>query len=121
MRSKKTLPGYDPKNPNGVHQQSKILKSEAIHRAMGNGINFVYDTTTTNWAKLVKMIKDAQSIGYQVELCYVCVSLKTSLYRNAHRERVVPEDLMKEKYALLPITLEVLQGYVDSYIIVNND
>lgn len=118
---KKTLPGYDPKNPSAVHAQSKVLESQAIYRALGNGKSFVYDTTATNWAKLVKLIQDAKAIGYSVELCYVRVSLKTSLYRNAHRERVVSKELIKEKAALLPVALEVLSGYVDNYVVVNND
>lgn len=118
---KKSLPGYDPKNPGAVHAQSKVLETEAIYRALGEGRSFVYDTTATNWAKLVKLIQDAKSVGYSVELCYVKVSLKTSLYRNANRERVVPEELIKEKFALLPVALEVLSGYVDDYVVVNND
>ena len=118
---KKTIPGYDPKNPGAVHQQSKVLEAEAIYKKFGNGESFVYDTTATNWARLVKMIQDAKALGYEVELCYVKVSLKTSLYRNANRERVVPESLIKEKAALLPVALEVLSGYVDSYVVVNND
>lgn len=118
---KKTLPGYDPKNPGAVHHQSKVLEAEAIYKAFGNAESFVYDTTATNWAKLVKMISDAKAIGYEVELCYVKVSLRTSLTRNAARERVVPEELIKEKFALLPTALDVLSGYVDNYVVVNND
>lgn len=118
---KKTLKGYDPKNPGAVHQQSKVLEQEAIYIALGNGESFVYDTTATNWAKLVKLISDAKALGYTVELCYVRVSLKTALYRNSKRERVVPEALIKEKFSLLPTALDVLQGYVDNYVVVNND
>lgn len=118
---KKTLPGYDPKNPSAVHQQSKVLEAQAIYSAFGKGESFVYDTTATNWAKLVKLIQDAQGIGYKVELCYVKVSLQTALYRNSKRERVVPEALIREKFSLLPVSLEVLSGYVDNYIIVKND
>lgn len=118
---KKTIPGYDPKNPGAVHQQSKVLEAQAIYNALGTGKSFVYDTTATNWAKLVKLIGDAHGIGYEVELCYVKVSLKTALYRNSKRERVVPQELIKEKFSLLPVSLDVLAGYVDSYVVVNND
>ena len=118
---KKGIKGYDPKNPSAVHAQSKVLEQKEIYKALGAGESFVYDTTATNWAKLVKVIKDAQALGYEVELCYVKVSLKTSLKRNAARERVVPESLIKEKASLLPVALEVLEDYVDRYIVVNND
>lgn len=118
---KKTLPGYDPKNPGAVHAQSKVLEAQTIYSALGAGESFVYDTTATNWAYVVKLIKDAKMVGYEVELCYVRVSLKTALYRNSKRERVVPQELIEEKFALLPVSLEVLQEYVDSYVVVNND
>lgn len=118
---KKTIEGYDPKNPSAVHEQSKVLEQKEIYAAFGRGESFVYDTTATNWAKLVKMIRDAKGIGYTVELCYVRVSLKTAIERNSKRERVVPQALIEEKFSLLPTALEVLQGYVDSYVVVNND
>lgn len=118
---KKTLPGYDPKNPSAVHAQSKVLEAEAIYRALGAGKSFVYDTTATNWAKIVKLIQDAKAVGYETELCYVKVSLRTAIYRNSKRERVVAQSLIEEKFALLPVSLEVLSGYVDRYVVENND
>lgn len=118
---KKTIAGYDPKNPGAVHAESKILEAQEIYKAFGNGDSFVYDTTATNWAKIVKMITDAQAIGYKVELCFVNVSLATALARNAKRERTVDESIIKEKHSLLPTSLMVLQKYVDSYVVVNND
>lgn len=118
---KKGIEGYDPKNPGAVHQESKVLEQEKIYFELAMGNSFVYDTTATNWAKLIKLIQDAKGLGYEIELCYVKVSLKTALYRNSKRERVVPEYIINEKFALLPVALEVLSGYVDNYIVVNND
>lgn len=118
---KKSLKGYDPKNPMIVHEESKILEAQEIYKKLGNGESFVYDTTATNWAKLVKMIADCKAIGYSVELCYVKVSLKTAIERNSKRERTVPESIIKEKASLLPVALDVLSSYVDTYKIVNND
>lgn len=118
---KKSLPGYDPKNPETVHAQSKVLEQEAIYKALGNGESFVYDTTATNWAKLVKLIQDAKGLGYTVELCYVKVSLATAIERNSKRERVVPQYIIEEKFSLLPVSLDVLAGYVDSFVVVKND
>ena len=118
---KKTLKGYSPKNPSAVHEESKVIEAQEIYKKMGNGESFVYDTTATNWAKLVKLINDARAIGYKVELCYVKVSVKTALLRNSKRERKVPESLIMEKAALLPTALDVLSSYVDEYKIFNND
>lgn len=118
---KKCIAGYDAKNPGSVHAQSKVMEALVIHKMLGEGKSFVYDTTATNWAKLVKLIKDVKALGYVVELCYVRVSLKTALKRNASRERVVPDQLIHEKHALMSTALEVLMGYVDSFVTVNND
>ena len=118
---KKTLKGYDPKNPSAVHEESKVIEAQEIYKKLGNGESFVYDTTATNWAKLVKLINDARAIGYKVELCYVKVSVKTALLRNKKRERQVPESLIMEKASLLPIALDVLSSYVNEYKIFNND
>lgn len=118
---KKTLPGYDPKNPGLVHEESKVKEQERIYFNLSQGVDFVYDTTATNWARIIKLIQDAKAVGYQVELCYVKVSLQTALHRNANRERVVPEYLINQKFAELPVSLSVLQGYTDNYIVVNND
>lgn len=118
---KKSIQGYNPKNPRAVHEQSKILEAKEIYKNLGSGKSFVYDTTATNWAKLVKLIMDAKAVGYEVELCYVKVSLKTAISRNSQRERVVPEYIIREKYSLLPIALEILSSYVDNYIILRNE
>lgn len=118
---KKSLKGYDPKNPSTVHEESKRLESISIYKALGNEESFVYDTTATNWAKIVKLIQDAKAVGYEVELCYVKVSLKTALKRNSQRERVVPEYIIREKFSLLPVSLDILSGYVDKYTVINND
>lgn len=118
---KKSLPGYDPKNPGKVHEQSKLLERKTIQEKINNGESFVYDTTATNIEKVVKMIQEAQADGYQVEVCYVRVKLSTAIYRNAHRERVVPEEIIREKYALIGTAIDIFANYVDSLVIVNND
>lgn len=118
---KKTIPSYDPKNPTTTHSQSKVLEQQAIYSALGAGKSFVYDTTATNWSRIAKLIFDAKGLGYEVELCYVSVSLKTAMERNAKRERVVPTDVIERKFAELPYSLLVLQNLVDNYIVVKND
>lgn len=118
---KKGIEGYGPKNPGAVHEESKVLEAQAIYKMFAEGKSFVYDTTATNWAKVVKMTQNAQAIGYEVELCYVKVSLRTALQRNAQRERQVPEMLIKEKASLLGTAMDVIQNYVDEFVIVKND
>ena len=118
---KKTIPGYDPKNPDLVHEQSKAIERKLISEKINSGVSFVYDTTASNIEKIIKMVIDAQSLGYEVEVCYVKVKLATAIYRNAHRERVVPEEIIREKYSVMSTAIDIFSGYVDKLTIVNND
>lgn len=118
---KKSISGYDPKNPEAVHAESKVKEQEEIYYNLALRKSFVYDTTATNYVKLIKLIQDAKAVNYTVELCYVKVSLKTALERNSKRERVVSEYLINEKFSLLPISLNILKDYVDEFVTVDND
>ena len=117
---KKSIKGYDPKNPGSVHEQSKIVEKQKIYSNMAEGISFVYDTTATNSDKVVKMIKEAQSIGYEVTIVYVKTTLATSLERNSKRERVVPESIILEKYEQITASMEIVKIFADKFEIVNN-
>lgn len=118
---KKSIPGYDPKNPGAVHEESKKLERKILSDKINNGESFVYDTTASNIEKIIKMVIDAQSLGYEVEVCYVKVKLSTAIYRNANRERVVPESIIREKYSVMSTAIDIFSGYVDKLTIVNND
>ena len=118
---KKSIKGYDPKNPGSVHEQSKIVEKQKIYSNMAEGISFVYDTTATNSDKVVKMIKEAQSIGYEVTIVYVKTTLATSLERNSKRERVVPESIILEKYEQITASMEIVKRFADKFETVNND
>lgn len=118
---KKSIKGYDPKNPGSVHEQSKIIEKQKIYSNMAEGISFVYDTTATNSDKVVSMIREAQSIGYEVTIVYVKTTLATSLERNSKRERVVPESIILEKYEQITASMEIIKRFADKFETVNND
>ena len=118
---KKLCKGYDPLNPAAVHEESKRLERIDLTKAICGDEDFIYDTTATNAERVVGIIKEAQEYGFWVELCYVKVSLKTALERNAKRERHVPEYIIREKNAVIGNALEILQGYVDSFVTVVNE
>lgn len=118
---KKSIKGYDPKNPGTVHNESKVLEKQAIYNNLANGISFVYDTTASNSDKVIKLTKEAQGLGYEVSLVYVRTTLATSLKRNAARERVVPEEIILTKYEQIGTSLEVIKQFVDEFIVVDND
>jgi len=51
----------------------------------------------------------------------VKVKLATALKRNASRERVVPEYIIREKNALIAHSIEIISGYADKVKVINND
>lgn len=118
---KKQCKGYDVKNIQLVHEESKRLEKIELVKAICGEENFVYDTTATNAERIVRLIKDAQEFGWHVEIVYVKVKLATALKRNASCERVVPEYIVREKNAIIAQSIEIISGYADEIKVINND
>lgn len=118
---KKTIKGYDPKNPGAVHAESKILEKQEIYTKMTNGESFVYDTTGTNSDRVVSMIKEAQGVGYVVTIAHVKTTLATALERNSKRERVVPEEIVLEKYEQMETSMQIVKKFADEFVTIEND
>ena len=114
-------PDYDPKHPEVYHEWSKKEQEIRTARAIYNNENIIIDGTGTNVEKMYKQIKDLQSNDYTVTLLYINVSLKTSLERNAKRERNVPESIIKEKYSTISYAYEILSKIADEIKVINND
>lgn len=119
--SKKQCVGYDAKTPSLVHEESKRLEKLELTKAICGEESFVYDTTATNAERIVGLIKEAQSFGWTVEIVYVKVKLATALKRNASRERVVPEHIVREKNAVIAQSIEIISSYADKIKVINND
>lgn len=118
---KKQCKSYDAQNPSLVHEESKRLEKLELTKAICGEENFVYDTTATNAERIVGLIKEAQSFGWTVEIVYVKVKLATALKRNASRERVVPEHIVREKNAVIAQSIEIISSYADKIKVINND
>jgi predicted kinase len=120
--AKEGHPDYDAKNPSALHQWSKDVTDKAFADALfaGQGL-FVIDGTGTNSEKMVRKVKQAQAAGFETELLYVQVSLKTSLARNAARARNVPEEVVREKSLDIATSFEIVSRYVDSIKVIVND
>lgn len=118
---KKKHPDYDPKNPQEIHQWSKKQAKKTMMKAIVEDKDMIIDGTGTNLEKMVKYIQDLHGAGYEIELVYVRVSLKTSLKRNRERERVVPEEIIREKAEYITGTFEVLSERVDILSVYNNE
>ena len=114
-------PDYDPKDPAALHNWSRTELVRRIYSALGRNESFVYDGTGTSVERYVKLFNDAQAAGYEVRLVYVTCTLKTALTRNANRERVVPEDIVRDKHLTVATAFEVLSRYATTVEVINNN
>jgi len=114
-------PDYDPKKPWTVHEWSA---AEALRRLMGylsRGESVVYDGTGTNGERLAMLVGMARATGMRVTAVLVTCSVDTAVQRNAGRERVVPEAMLREKHAKVAETWPVVRGMVDAYEVVDTE
>lgn len=115
------IPGYDPKKPWIVHEESKRLATLKMYDAIGENKPIIIDGTGTNAEKMVHQVKELQRFGYNIELVYVRVKLNTAIERNSNRERVVPEEIIREKHQLISVSFEIVASYVDKVTVIDND
>ena len=118
---KESHPEYDPKNPAPLHAWSSQQATRTFYAKLGAGESFIFDGTGTTAEKYVGFIHAAHAAGFKAEVVYVKVSLKTSLTRNAARSRNVPENVVREQHGRIGNAIEILAGYADNVIVVNND
>ena len=120
-KHKQAHPDYDPKNPGPLHVWSTEMATKEFFSMIAGDESFVFDGTGTDTAKLANFMNQATLAGFSTEVCYVKVSLKTALRRNAERERNVPESLVREKFANVALAVDILAGYAETLRVVNND
>jgi predicted kinase len=92
---KKTLPGYDPKNPSRVHLQSKVLARKQFEEMILGNSSFVYDTTGGNVERMLREMAEARENGFTITILQVTCSLEECLRRNRQRERTVPDEVVR--------------------------
>lgn len=118
---KAEMPGYDPRNPSACHAESAVEASRRFYAALGTGQSVVYDGTGCATEKYAAFIRAAAQAGYETVLVYVQIDLQTALARNAARERVVPEAIVRERHAFVDEAFGLLRGLVErTRIVVNN-
>ena len=111
---------YDPKAPHLLHDWSAKELAASFYRTIEAGDSFVYDGTGSTAERYVQYIKDAQERGYTVTLCYVRTTITEALKRNAKRERTVPEDIVRDKYALIETSYGIVSPLADKVMVVDN-
>lgn len=113
-------PEYDPKNPSAIHDWSVTMATKDFFSRLGGTESFVYDGTGTNADRYVDWILKAQSAGFRTRLVYVRTPLQVALKRNAERARTVPEEVVREKHAVIETSFSIVSGYADDVEVVNN-
>ena len=117
---KREHPDYDPKNPSVVHEWSSQEATRRFYALLGTGQDVVFDGTGNTAEKYVGFIQDAQQAGYATELVYVTTDLATALARNAARERVVSEGIVRDRHARVATSFEIVSRYADTVRVVRN-
>jgi hypothetical protein len=88
---KTTLPGYDPKAPGFVHEESSYLGKRIQAAAVERNQNLHVDQTgNSSWEARVAQVETLKANDYQVNAIYMTMPLATSLKINATASRVVP-------------------------------
>jgi len=115
-------PDYDPKRPEVHHEWSSEEAERRFQAALAAGSeSWIVDGTGTNAEKMIRRIREAQAAGFTTRLLYVRVRLATALSRNASRERVVPEAIVREKARDVATAFELVAASADAVQVVNND
>ena len=112
-------PDYDPKNTGPLHAWSKTKSNALFADGLARGVDLVYDGTGTNYAALIKKIREAEMAGYATKLVFVTIPLAVSKKRNSERERVVAEEVLYEKYDAIEIAFEIVAKEVDAVEVID--
>lgn len=112
-------PDYDPKNPGALHVWSKAKTKVELAAAMLANDDIVVDGTGTNFAPLLKKMRDARNAGFEIVLLYVSVPLEIALQRNRDRARTVDETIVRDKADGIEIAFEVCAKEADVVVQVN--
>ena len=113
--------GYEAANPQGFHSESQKIAEMQFKMAILGEDDFVLDGTGTNAEKLIRRITEAKTQGFEINLIYVVVSLKVSLERNRNRQRVVPEQVVMEKYQDIRYAFDAVAPHADTVLVINNE
>lgn len=118
---KATHQDYDPKNPSGVHEWSQQECAKAVVANISKAESFVYDSTGTNLERMTLYINMAKAVGMKVLAVLVTCDVEIAAKRNRERDRVVPEKMLRERFARLGETWAVIKSMVDEYKVVENN
>lgn len=117
---KESHPAYTPEKAHELHEWSRIESDQLEYELTNQGVDIAIATCGANVPRMIETITRLHSRGYNVTLLYVACSLETSIKRNQQRPRVVPVEVIMDKYAKVGKAFETIKRYADSVVIVHN-
>ena len=105
-----------------LRSDAKGLTSKKLYQYLNGMLPLIIDGTGKDFDKIKKQKETLEKIGYDTGMVLVNVDLKTSLARNAKRERSVPEDVVKESWNQIQHNIGKFQDLFGSnFIVIDND
>ena len=86
------------KVPGGIRDRAKKLTAMQRKFYEAGRLGMIIDGTGDNYNKIKKQKIKAEKLGYDCYMVFVNTSLEVALERNAARERVIPDDIVKESW-----------------------
>lgn len=101
------------------HAESSQIAISIRDAAIAGKYNMVLDGTGRNLAKMERAVKALRTANYTIRLVFVDVPVGIGLARATARAattgRVVPTDVIRAAYAVIPGNFDALKGSVDEY------
>ena len=108
-------------NPTSIRSQAKSLtkKQRAFYET--GRLGMIIDGTGHDYSKIAKNKKFAEGLGYDCYMIFVNTSIEVALERNANRDRVLPEKLVRASWNDVQQNLGKFQNlFGGSFRIVDN-
>lgn len=96
--AKHAIPGFDPKTPGPVHEESSYMAKELSLRAHEASVHVVIDGCGDNPRSVASKVAVARAHGSAVRGVYVTTSITQAQARNASRARSVAPRMLEAKH-----------------------
>lgn len=109
------------KDPGGIRVRAKEITNKLRSFYEEGRLGMIIDGTGDDYEKIAKQKKRAEELGYDCYMVFVNTTLPVALERNAKRDRVLPDSLVKEIWEDVQKNLGKFQGlFRNNLTIVDN-
>jgi len=104
------------------HKERSVKSSKQLDVLLQGRLGVIIDGTGRNIERIQQTKKILDEHGYETKLVYVDVELETALKRNTTRNRVEPEEFVKQAHLDSKKSIQTLQHlFGDNFIYINNE